>query len=156
VKTSASVSIEDHVKLAVWAADCAEHVLTFFESEFPDDDRPRQAVAACRAWAETRQFRMSDVRSSSLAAHAAARAAKPGSAAQYAARAAGQAAATPHVPTHALGPAWYGAKVADVEGLDAERDWQYRRLPGHLRAYVLAVAREKSGLAGLLRYPGMA
>ena len=25
--------------LALWAADCAEHVLPFFEKEYPEDDR---------------------------------------------------------------------------------------------------------------------
>ena len=151
----APIPIEDHLRLATWAADCAEHVLELFETGFPDDARPRQAIAACRAWARTRQFRMADVRSTSLSAHAAARLARSGSAAQFAARAAGQAAAVPHVATHALGPAWYGAKAADRAGLTGERDWQYRALPIDLRAWVLEAARAKPGLEKVLRYPGM-
>ena len=151
----APIPIEDHAGLAAWAADCAEHVLAIFESEFPAETRPRQAIAACRAWVRTRQFRMADVRAVSLAAHAAARLAKPGSAAQFAARAAGQAAATPHVATHALGPAWYGAKAADALGLKGERDWQYRMLPVGLRGRVLAMALQKPSLEKVLRYPGM-
>jgi hypothetical protein len=55
-----------------------------------------------------------------------------------------------------LGPAWYGAKLADVAGLEDERQWQYEHLPIDLRAYVIAVAREKPGLAAVLRFPGMA
>ena len=149
------VDADDHVRLAVWAADCAEHVLSFFEDEYPEDDRPRRAIEACREWADTRVFRMSDVRASSLGAHAAARSAPAGSLAQFAARAAGQAAATPHAPAHALGPAWYGAKIADLAGLGDERTWQFERLPADLRAYVLAVASAKPGLAAALRYPGM-
>jgi hypothetical protein len=36
--------------LGEWAADCAEHVLPFFEARFPDDDRPRTAIEAARAY----------------------------------------------------------------------------------------------------------
>lgn len=152
----AIVNAEDHVRLAIWAADCAEHVLSFFEDEFPDDLRPRRAIESCRQWAATRVFRMAEVRGSSLSAHAAARTASKNSAAQFAARAAGQAAATPHVPTHALGPAWYAAKLADVAGLAGEREWQYERLPVDLRAYVGAISQTKPGLAAVLKFPGMA
>ncbi len=152
---SYGLSLEDHVLLAYWAADCAEHVLPYFEAAFPGDRRPREAIATCRAWGATRDFRMTAIRSSSLAAHAAARAAQPESAAHYAARAAGQAAATPHVPAHALGPAWYGAKLADVAHLEAERTWQWERLPPRLRGFVLAVAEYKPALGKVLRYPGM-
>ena len=35
--------------LVLWAADCAERVLPLFEARFPDDARPRVAVAAARA-----------------------------------------------------------------------------------------------------------
>ncbi|WP_092011031.1 putative immunity protein [Brevibacterium siliguriense] len=34
----------DHQLLALWAADCAEHVLPFFDSESPGDGRPRDAI----------------------------------------------------------------------------------------------------------------
>jgi hypothetical protein len=33
----------DQRLLALWTADCAAHVLPFFEANFPTDDRPRQA-----------------------------------------------------------------------------------------------------------------
>jgi hypothetical protein len=36
---------------ALWAADCAERVLPLFEEQYPDDDRPRRAIEAARAWA---------------------------------------------------------------------------------------------------------
>ena len=35
----------------LFAADCAEHVLHLFERERPDDDRPRKAIEATRAFA---------------------------------------------------------------------------------------------------------
>ena len=58
--------------MASWAADCAERVLPFFEDEFPDDARPREAIEACRRWVQTGVFKMADIRGASLAAHAAA------------------------------------------------------------------------------------
>ena len=33
------------------AADFAEHVLPLFEADYPDDDRPRKAIEATRAYA---------------------------------------------------------------------------------------------------------
>ena len=92
--------------LAIWAADCAERVLPLFENQFPEDTRPRKAVEACRTWVESGVFKMADIRGASLAAHAAARKAKPNSASCFAARAAGQAVATAHVPQHAFGSAY--------------------------------------------------
>ena len=29
---------QDHRALALWAADCAEHVLAYFEEKYPKDD----------------------------------------------------------------------------------------------------------------------
>ncbi len=42
-------SEEEHRLLASWAASCAEHVLPFFEADYPLDNRPRKAIAAARA-----------------------------------------------------------------------------------------------------------
>lgn len=123
----------DQKILALWAADCAEHVLPCFEDKYPDDDRPKKAIEACRRWVATGVFKMADIRRASLDAHAAAREAREADAIA-AARAAGQAVATAHVSTHALGSALYGIRAAaahsrDVnEGLVRERDWQLERL----------------------------
>jgi hypothetical protein len=127
----------DHKTLALWAADCAEHVLPLFEKRYPRDDRPRKAIEGCRAWAKTGLFRMKDVREASLAAHAAARNSEEEDA-KAAARSAGQAMATPHVPAHALGAAIYAIKAAAVNSKDIEnairkeRNWQMRRLRDYL------------------------
>ncbi len=53
---------------------------------------------------------MAEVRTLSLGSHAAAREAKT-DAARFAARAAGQAIATWHVPTHAMAVPWYVCKA---------------------------------------------
>lgn len=123
----------DQKVLALWAAECAEHVLPCFEEKHPGDDRPRNAIEACRKWVADGVFKMADIRKASLDAHAAAREAGEEDA-RAAAHAAGQAVATAHVPTHALGSALYGIRAAaarsgDVdEELIRERDWQLQCL----------------------------
>ncbi len=119
--------------LALWAADCAEHVLPYFEEKHPKDDRPRIAIEACRRWVHTGVFKMAVIRKASLDSHAAAREAKENDAIA-AARAAGHAVATAHVPDHSIGAAVYAAKAAAAhsgsvdDGLVRERNWQLRRL----------------------------
>jgi hypothetical protein len=126
----------DHTTLAIWAADCAERVLPYFEETYPEDTRPRKAIEAIREWARTGVFRMADVRRTALAAHAAAREVPEYDPARSAARAAGQAMATAHVPAHAIAAALYAATaVRDAATADdaesatlQEREWQYRHL----------------------------
>ena len=137
-------SKEDQKAMAAWAADCAERVLPFFEKAYPNDDRPRQAIEACRTWVRTGVFRMTDIRGSSLAAHAAARDVKENEAACFAARAAGQAVATAHVPQHAYGAAYYALKTIAANDptnaetrLAEERSWQSQHLPENLRQEVM-------------------
>ena len=133
-------SREDQILLAAWAADCAGRVLLFFERAYPDDDRLRKAIEVCRTWVRTGVFSMAVIRGASLGAHAAARMAKGNDPAFFAARAAGQAVATAHVPQHALGSAYYALKaVAAADPVNAgertaeEREWQLQRLPDHMR-----------------------
>ena len=124
----------DHRTSAIWALDCAEHVLAYFENEYPDDDRPRLAIQEGRKWVKTNVFKMADVRKAALAAHAAARDVKEDDAPRAAARAAGQAVGTAHVATHALGAALYALKAVhdgsypDNDAVAKEREWQYSRL----------------------------
>jgi len=126
---------QDQRLLAIWAADCAERALPFFEKAYAKDDRPRKAIEACRTWIRTGLFKMADIRRASLAAHAAARESKENNAACFAARAAGQAVATAHVPQHAFGAAYYALKVvaANSANIAKELNWQSRHLPKNLR-----------------------
>lgn len=126
--------------MATWAADCAERVLPLFEQEHPQDDRSREALEVCRTWVRTGVFSMTAIRGASLAAHAAARTAKAKSAACFAARAAGQAVATAHVPQHAFGGAYYALKaIAAADPAHAEvhvaeeHQWQAEHSPAALR-----------------------
>ena len=132
----ALVQDTDQKTLAVWAIECAERVLPFFEQQFPADQRPRHAIEALQAWIEIGIFRMAVIRKASLDAHAAARDVGADTPARSAARAAGQAVATAHMPRHAYGPAVYAqraiyraAEPAEADAAVAsERDWQYLRL----------------------------
>jgi hypothetical protein len=127
----------DHKTLAAWACDCAERVLPYFEKIYPEDDRPKMAIEAGRAWVRTGVFRMADIRKAALDAHAAARNAKAAGqdAACFAARAAGHAVATAHIDAHAFGGADYAIKAtvaanppnAEIN-TTKERNWQYQHL----------------------------
>ena len=126
----------DHKTLAVWAVDCVERVMPYFEEKYPEDHRPRNAIEALQAWLNTGVFKMADIRKASLASHAAAREVGEDNAARSAARAAGQAVATAHVPTHSIGAASYSLQTihrathsSDADAAIAkEREWQYQHL----------------------------
>jgi hypothetical protein len=132
----ALVSKTDHKTLALWAIDCAERVMPYFEEKYPQDHRPRLAIETLKTWIDTGIFKMAVVRKASLDAHAAAREVGEDSPARSAARAAGQAVATAHVPRHAYGSAIYAQQAihratnpADADAAAAkERDWQCRHL----------------------------
>ena len=111
----------DNKTLVVWATDCAEHVLPYFEEKYPKDDRPRKAIETARAWAQGKAT-VGEARTAAFASHAAARDTDRG-AARAAARSAGQAAATVHVPDHAIHAANYAATINSTE-----RAWQYQHL----------------------------
>lgn len=142
--------------MATWAADCAERVLPLFEQAYPEDDRPRKAIEVCRTWVRTGVFKMAEIRGASLAAHAAARAANENTVACFAARAAGQAVATAHIPQHAFGGAYYALKaIAAADSTHAEAeiakelDWQAQHISLHLRPEFLKrviIQKRKSGI----------
>ena len=106
--------------MVLWATECAEHVLPYFEEKYPKDNRPRNALEAGRAWVRG-EIAMSEARAAACAA--------------------GHAAATAHVASHAAHAANYAVKAAKSpdaavptdSAAAKERDWQYRRLPKHLR-----------------------
>jgi hypothetical protein len=110
--------------------------MPYFEEEYPKDQRPREAIEACREWIRTGVFKMADIRGAALASHAAAREVGEDNAARSAARAAGQAVATAHVPTHSIGAANYALQAihratnsyAADAAIAKERDWQYQHL----------------------------
>jgi len=140
VRRGGSLRDDVHHLLAVWAADCAEHVLHHFERARPGDDRPRRAIELGRAWARG-EIPWSEARTAAGHANAAAR--DLSGAARHAAYAAGQAAAVGHVAAHELGAAAYAiraARAASPERDDAGRlecQWQRDQLPDEIRELVL-------------------
>jgi hypothetical protein len=142
VRRGGSLQDRDHHLLALWAADCAEHVLHRFEQTRPEDDRPRRAIELGRAWARG-EVTWWDARSAGGHANAAARDLR--GAARHAAYAAGQAAAVGHVAAHELGAAAYAiraeqAAATQIEGKEAGRRecrWQRAQLPVEIRDLVL-------------------
>ncbi|SEM23066.1 putative immunity protein [Streptacidiphilus jiangxiensis] len=142
LRRGGSLTDADHHLLALWAADCAEHVLPLFESAQPTDLRPREAIAQVRAWTRG-EIRMSDSRAAGGHAMAAARVLT--GPARHAAFAAGQAAVVAHVAAHELGAAAYAIKAARAAAPTAEAEnagrrecaWQRDRLPAAIRALVL-------------------
>lgn len=120
----------DHISLVLWAADCAQHVLLYFEKEYSKDDRPRKAIEAVRAWVRD-EITVGAARSAAFAAHAAARNANH-AAARAAARSAGHAAASVHVASHAPHAANYAVTAAEAADILGEQKWQYQHLPKRL------------------------
>ncbi len=142
IRRGGSLTDDDHRLLARWAADCAEHVLPYFERVRPDDDRPRRAIELARAWARG-EVRMTDARTAAGHANGAARDLK--GAPRNAAYAAAQAANVAHVAAHELGAAAYAIRAARDAANPDERDeagrrecrWQRDRLPAAIREFVL-------------------
>ncbi len=100
-----------HKLFGLKAAEEVMCLLPLFEKENPNDNRPRIAIEVLLAWATGEHtLGMAEVRKLSLDAHAAAREAKSDTA-RFVARAAGQAVATWHVPTHALAAFGYAGRA---------------------------------------------
>ena len=152
IRRGGLLSDADHQLLAVWAADCAEHVLDLFERVRPGDERPRHAIELARAWARG-EVRMTDARTAGGHANGAARDLR--GAPRFAAYAAAQAALVAHVAAHDLGAAAYAIKAVreaggrassarEAGGREAaeragrlECRWQRDRIPETIRELVI-------------------
>ena len=142
VRRGGTLQDSDHRLLALWAADCAEHVLPLFEQVRPADTRPRQAIEQIRAWVRG-EIKMTQSRAAGGHAQGAAR--DLSGAARHAAYAAGQAAVVAHVAAHELGAAAYAIKAVRAAAPKGEEDdagrleclWQRAQLPEAIRDLVL-------------------
>jgi hypothetical protein len=151
VRRGGSLSDRDHHLLAIWAADCAQHVLHHFEQARPGDDRPRRAIELARAWARG-EIPMKQAHKTAFIANAAAR--DVSGAARMAALAAGQAVAVAHVAAHELGAAAYAIRAARAAAPEHEQEdaarrechWQRAQLPDAIRDLVLDDQRLRNAL----------
>lgn len=99
------ISLQKHRTVVMWAFLCAENAVAHLKEKYPDDDRPSEAVRMCKLWAEG-EIKMPPAKKALLAAHAMAK--DIGSTEDIAlCHAVGQACATVHVETHAVGLAMY-------------------------------------------------
>ena len=119
VRRGGSLSDDDHQRLAIWAADCAEHVLPIFEQARPGDDRPRRAIELGRAWARG-EIPWAGARTAAGHANGAAR--------------------------DLRGAAREAAPDDEIEAGRAECRWQRGRLPGEIRELVLDDMRLRTAL----------
>lgn len=136
-------SKQDKKLLVIWAANCAERVLPFFEN-YSKDNQPRKAIEIIKNWVKTDMPKISIIRKISLDIHSAARIVKENNAACFAARSCGQAVATAHVTQHSFGASWYALKaIAETNSVNTETkvkeeyNWQLNQLPEHLRKIFL-------------------
>nr|WP_279671473.1 hypothetical protein [Flexivirga meconopsidis] len=151
IRRGGTLTDEHHRLLALWAADCAEHVLPLFQSEQPDDPRPRAAIEHIRAWTRG-EVGMMAARAAGGHAMGAARPLR--GAPRFAAYAAGQAGAVGHVAEHDLGAAAYAIKAVRATALQGEQEaagiaecrWQRAQLPDEVRALVLEDQRVRNDL----------
>jgi hypothetical protein len=137
VESPQTLSEADRRIVAGWAADCAQRVLWLFEAEAPGDSRARDAIARTRAFARGELDVAEEIRRRFVGGSAAHEVATPSAAA--AAKAAGQAAAIPHMGAHALGAAAYAAKAAGLaapdrpEAVTDEMQWQLSHMSAATR-----------------------
>ena len=151
IRRGGSLTDEDHHRLALWAAECAEHVLPLFEAVRPDDQRPREAIEAARSWV---LGELPMMRTRAFGGHAMGAARDLTGAPRFAAYAAGQAAVVAHVAEHDLGTAAYAIKAAVAAGPPeaaeatraAECRWQRSRLPDAVRGLVLEDQRRRNSI----------
>lgn len=151
IRRGGSLTDEDHHRLALWAAECAEHVLPLFEAVRPDDQRPREAIEAARSWV---RGELPMMRTRAFGGHAMGAARDLTGAPRFAAYAAGQAGVVAHVAEHDLGAAAYAIKAAvaaasagqEEATRAAECRWQRDRLPDEVRDLVLADQRRRNSI----------
>jgi len=129
------VGVAGERNLRLFACDCAAHVLPLFEKKYPDDKRPRKAIAVARRYANGKAT-PAELDAAGDAAGAAAGAAAgdaAGAAAWDAAGAAAGAAAGDAAGAAAWAAAWDAAEAAAgaaawVAAGAAEKVWQGKRL----------------------------
>jgi len=111
----------NHKALILWALELAEETVLQLTEKYPEDPRPREAIAASRAWASG-EIKMPIAKRAILNCHAMAKElADPADIARC--HAVGQACSVIHTVGHALGYPMYELTAIVLEqGLDSCRD----------------------------------
>ena len=129
----------DERAMRLFACDCAERVLPIYEAQHRDDQRPREAIAVARRFAngEATRDALDAARAAAWDAAGDAAWAAAGDAAWDAARAAAGAAAGDAAGDAAWNAAWAAAWAAAGDAAwdaawDAERSWQGARFQAYI------------------------
>lgn len=146
---------EDHHLLAIWAAQCAQHVLHYFEELCPNDDRPRRAIELTYFWVNGK-ITMKQARMAAGASNDAAREAT--GAAKLVALSVGQAAVVAHVAAHELGAAAYAIRAVMAASSEDQKEisrqqecqWQREILPEKIRDLVIDDQRLRNDICWLV------
>ena len=119
------IETQSNATIVNWCIDYAEtRLMPIYEAAYPDDNRPKLAIAAARDWLDAK-IKLPQAKVDILECHAAAREAEGSPAAQAAARAIGQCAATIHAPTHSAGLMFYGALSVAYDKLGIDTEWEH-------------------------------
>ena len=130
--------------LAAFACDCAERVLPFFEKQYPDDKRPRNAIEITRQWLRGEVTAAAWAAAWAAARDAARDAARAASrAAAWDASMAARAAAWDATRAAAWDAAWDATRAAAWDAAwdaawAAEKKWQLKRFAQYLNGEVEA------------------
>lgn len=117
------VETQSKSTLAHWVAEYAESMmLPIWEKHYPEDPRPRNAVAAARQWLAG-EIKLPQAKALILECHSSAREAEGTPAACAAARAVGQSASVIHSARHCIGLPLYGALAAAYDALGPDAPW---------------------------------
>lgn len=137
------IETQSKATICSWCIGYAEtSILPIFERRCPNDDRPRNALNAARAYLDgsvkfpvVKQIILNEC-------HAAARELDGDPAAQAAARACGQGSAVVHTLSHALGIYFYGAAAIAYDRIGTDADAQaYRAIAEEVCADMTAALR---------------
>jgi hypothetical protein len=136
---------EDHYSLAIWAAQCAEHVLCLYTNIKKDDNRPKNAIDHIKRWTDGSISVRQALNAAGTTQKAAKEIQKESMAAKFAALSAGQAAATAHVAAHYIGAAAYAIRAvmeaSQKEYKQAKQEqectWQQSIIPQKLHSLII-------------------
>ena len=118
------IETQSKITIANWCIDYAEMgLLPIYEKVFGEDLRPKDAICASRRWLNE-EIKLPEAKAAILKCHQASREAEGKHAAQAAARAIGQCAATIHVPTHSAGLMFYGALAIAYNKIGVDAPWE--------------------------------
>ena len=117
------VETQSKTTLANWCVDYSEQrLLPIYESAYPEDFRPREALNAAKQWLGG-SIKLAQAKPAILKCQAAAREAQDSPPAQAAARAIGQCASTIQSAGNCAALALYGALAVAYDSAGIEADW---------------------------------